>query len=64
MSITLLKQQQTTLLSSVVTRQSHNSVYDLAMRAHFQEYSSDRLMLLARYVGQIGIISLTKDSSV
>lgn len=46
----------------MVTRQSHNSlcVYDLATRAHFQEYNSDSLVLLAQYVGQVGIIFLTK----
>lgn len=39
---------------------SHNSVYDLVTTAHFQEFSSDSLLLSTRYVGQVGIISLTK----
>lgn len=45
---------------TVVSCKSHNSVYDLATKAHFQEYRSDILVLLARYVGQVGIVSLTK----
>lgn len=43
----------------MVTRQSHNSVYDKATRGHFQEYGSDSLVLLARHVGQVGIVSPT-----